>query len=303
MNEEMTCSIVRDLLPGYIGKTTSSETSIIMEKHLATCDSCKKAYEEMIADVGNAERVSAIKHNSFKKRIYMRIIGAVSLFVITLLCMYALYSKEFSVDATDTTSLEAAIDEYFFTENVDAEIIKSQREGNLLFVFFEREGYQGHYGIATLEAGLFGKCRFRDSSLDDWPLYNFSFPSPENYLLLYGINDLQRVATYAVYPDNNTSAQPIYQGQVEKAPFLRIIKLQNPESYPWKDFVHYYDANGDEIDIDTLLKESPQPVEGNGATTVGSVEFFWIYVCLSIVFILGIALVVFLIRPCFKKLK
>ncbi|MBK5242619.1 zf-HC2 domain-containing protein [Clostridium sp.] len=296
MKEDVTCSVVQDLLPNYIEKLTMNETNIVIEKHLEMCESCKEAYEQMIVEVGNTEKVPDIELKFLKKLKHKQIIGAVLSAVIALLCMYGLYIMEFSVDVTNTISLEAAIDEYFFTENVDANVIESQRVGSRLIVFFEREGYVGHYGIATLEAGLLGKYRFLNAHLDDWPLYEYTFSSGKSHLLLYGINDLQGVATYAIYPSNDTSVQPIYQGEVEQAPFLRVIKLASPENYVGKQFIHYYDANGNEIDFNTLWEEAPQPTEGR-TPGVGSAELGLIYVYLVIVLLLGIVFVRYFLKP------
>ncbi|MDN5353092.1 MAG: hypothetical protein PWQ12_2013 [Clostridiales bacterium] len=296
MKEEMMCSMVQDLLPSYIEKLTSDETNAVVAQHLSTCENCRKAYEQMIADVGDAEKVPAIELNFLKKLKHKQIIGAVLSAVITLLCLFGLYNMAFSIDVTNTRSLEASIDEYFFSDGVDANIIESQRVGNQLIVFFEREGYAGHYGLATLEAGIFGKYRFLSANLDDWPLYEYTFGNGKKYLLLYGINDLQGVATYAIYPSDDTAAQPIYQGVVESTPFLRIIKPENAERYVGKQFVHYYDANGNEISVNTLWHEVPQPDEGR-TPGVGSAELGLIYVNLVIVLIVGIVFVRYFLKP------
>lgn len=280
MKADAACSIVQDLLPNYIEKLTMDETNIIIEKHLKVCENCKAAYEQMTAEVEKPEKVPAVELHFIKK----------------LLCMFGLYNMEFAVDVSNTMSLEAAIDEYFFNDDVDANIIESQRLGKHLVVFFAREGYAGHYGIATLEAGLFGKYRFLNASLDDWPLYNYAVSSGKSHLLLYGINDLPGVAAYAVYPSNDTSARPIYQGEAEKAPFLRIVRLESPESYVGKQFVHYYDANGSEIDFNTLWKAAPQPAEGR-TPGVGSAELGLIYAYIAIVLLLGIAFVRYFLKP------
>jgi hypothetical protein len=296
MKNEIRCSIVQDLLPNYIEKLASEDTNQVIEEHLENCEDCKKVYNQMVADIGKTEKVPVIELKFLKKLKHKQIIGAVLSAVIALICMYGLYNMEFAVDVTNTISLEEAIDEYFFTENVDSNIIQSQRVENHLVVFFEREGYLGHYGIANLEAGLFGKYRFINADLDDWPLYEYTFSISKSYLLLYGINDLQGVQTYAIYPFNNTSAQPIYQGKVEQAPFLRVIKLESPENYVGIEFIHYYDANGSEIDFNTLWKEAPQTAQGK-TPSVGSAELGLIYAYLGIVFLLGIVFVRYFLKP------
>lgn len=71
------------------------------------------------------------------------------------------------------------------------------------------------------------------------------------------MNDLPRVESYAVYPSDDTSKEPIYQGESENAPFLQIVKLDRLENYVGVDFVRYYDENGDEIDFNKLWDQAP----------------------------------------------
>lgn len=41
------CNLVKDLLPNYIDKVTSSETNNFIEEHLKNCDECRKSFENM----------------------------------------------------------------------------------------------------------------------------------------------------------------------------------------------------------------------------------------------------------------
>ncbi|MDY0236578.1 MAG: hypothetical protein RBR71_11135 [Gudongella sp.] len=236
------------------------------------------------------EKIPLADSESLKKLNRKQKIGAILSAIIAILCMFGLYNMEFTVDVTNENSLEVAIDEYFFTENVDANILYSEKVGKYLVVFFEREGFLGHYGIANLEAGIFGKYRFINANLSDWPLYEYTFNREKSHLILYGINDLQGVATYAVYPSNNTSKEPIFQGQGENTPFLRVIKLEGPENYVGVQFVHYYDENGAEIDFKELWSEAPEPDIGS-TPSVGSAELGMVYAFIGIVLVLGIIFV------------
>lgn len=236
------------------------------------------------------EKNSVTESKSLKNLIKRQKIGAGLSAIIALLCMFGLYNMEFNVDVTNENSLEVAIDEYFFTENVDANIVHREKVGKHLVILFERVGYAGHYGIANLEAGIFGKYRFINANLSDWPLYDYTFNRDKSHLMLYGINDLLKVATYAVYPSNNIFQEPIFQGERENTPFLRVIQLESPEKYVGVQFVHYYDENGVEIDFNELWRESPEPDEGN-TPGVGSAELGIVYVLIAIVFVLGIVFV------------
>lgn len=236
------------------------------------------------------EKVPAIESKFLKNINKKKKIGAILSVVIMLLSMYGLYNMEFTVDVNNINSFEAAIDEYFFKDNVDVNIVQSQKIGKNLVVLFERDGYAGHYGIANLEWGLFGKYRFTNADLSDWPLYNYTFNRDRSHLILYGINDLPEVRTYAVYPSDDISKEPIYQGEAEDTPFLRVIKLDRPENYVGVQFVHYYDANGDEINFKELWDKAPQPREGR-TPGVGSAELELIYVYIGILLLFGIVFV------------
>lgn len=69
-----------------------------------------------------------------------------------------------------------------------------------------------------------------------------------------------------------------------------MIKLDKPENYVGVQFVHYYGANGDEIDFNQLWAEAPQPDEGS-TSSVGSIELGMVYVFIGIVIVLGIIFV------------
>ena len=51
MNEKE-CKLVQDLLPNYIEKLTSEESSKIIDEHLKECTECKKILENMQKDLG-----------------------------------------------------------------------------------------------------------------------------------------------------------------------------------------------------------------------------------------------------------
>ena len=54
--EKLTCSIVRDLFPSYRENLLSDEIMAEMEKHLAACPDCKKAYEEFGKEQAKIQR-------------------------------------------------------------------------------------------------------------------------------------------------------------------------------------------------------------------------------------------------------
>ena len=49
MKNDLSCAIVRDLLPAYVDGLTEEETSRAVENHLARCSDCRRRYEAMAA--------------------------------------------------------------------------------------------------------------------------------------------------------------------------------------------------------------------------------------------------------------
>lgn len=67
MNNKVSCSIVRDLLPNYIDKLTEDETNYIIEDHLSNCTNCKLIYEEMSSEMeDNTYKNEVIKEKKVK---------------------------------------------------------------------------------------------------------------------------------------------------------------------------------------------------------------------------------------------
>ena len=58
MNEtkQISCGVIRDLLPSYVEQLTDSETNELVEQHLADCEECRKVVENM----KNNEKMSPV---------------------------------------------------------------------------------------------------------------------------------------------------------------------------------------------------------------------------------------------------
>lgn len=64
MNNEITCAVVKDLLPNYLEKLTSDETNRKMEAHFQTCEACTKERDDMLKEI-DTETAPEVKE--FKK--------------------------------------------------------------------------------------------------------------------------------------------------------------------------------------------------------------------------------------------
>ncbi|KXL52119.1 hypothetical protein CLNEO_24680 [Anaerotignum neopropionicum] len=236
------------------------------------------------------DAITSFFKNRNKKQKYLAFFAA----MITLICMYLFYGLEFSISTKDDEILSVAIDEYFFTETVEANILARENIGRELFVFFQRDGYVGHYGIAVLERGIFGKYRFLNAGLNDFSLYWCNYADGQRlgkeYLVICGLYDLPNVTSYAVFSYDNTEQEPLFQNSAEKAPFLRIVKTNGENIYSPFTAVHYYDDLGAELDKGELLDSVPVAVEGK-TPSVGSAELGLVYFILGVIFLLGLCFV------------
>ena len=58
MNEtkQISCGVIRDLLPSYVEQLTDSETNELVEQHLADCEECRK----VVGNMKNNEKMSPV---------------------------------------------------------------------------------------------------------------------------------------------------------------------------------------------------------------------------------------------------
>ena len=71
MKNDLTCAVVRDLLPSYIDKLTSEETNEAVERHLEGCEDCRKVLAGMQGEGGPAaeENKAETKEIDYLKKV------------------------------------------------------------------------------------------------------------------------------------------------------------------------------------------------------------------------------------------
>ncbi len=71
MKNDLSCAVVRDLLPSYIDKLTSKETNGAVERHLEGCEECRKVLAVMQGEGGPAaeENKAEAKEIDYLKKI------------------------------------------------------------------------------------------------------------------------------------------------------------------------------------------------------------------------------------------
>lgn len=298
----LTCPVVRDLLPSYLENLTGPETNRLVEEHLHHCEECRSLKETMEAEI-DVKKAPEPKINFLQKWKRRRLISAALAILVTLGCMVWLYDREFSVEASATSSLEAAIDEFNFEENLEVNVLESEHLGDRLVVLYQKKDSTSYHGIAELQRGIFGKYRFLRTSNSDWDLYDIETVTSrgKSYLLIYGINDLPGVKTFSVLRTPEDAGTLLYKGEGRKAPFLDMVEVKG-EVPLFPNAIRYYDGEGREITMEELHAQLGMDRNGGGSGT-SVVEGGLLYVYLGIVLVLGIIITRYLLDPAPKRNK
>lgn len=137
----MKCEMIRDLMPLYIDGLTSEESNREIEKHLKSCKECRKYYQEMTGEIGEAvpiseeelQDVELIKKMKKKKR--RRILGGMAGIVLAIAVIVAfMLSKVYSQVKFEDISL------------------KSGTRGNKAYIELEtKPGYEIYFSGTTKE--------------------------------------------------------------------------------------------------------------------------------------------------------
>lgn len=95
--KEISCDIIKDLLPSYIDKTSSESSNKLIKEHLQKCKSCSMVLSDMSKDVDSEiifnqkEQIDYLK--GFRRDKIMSIIKAILIFIIIILSLFLVFQK------------------------------------------------------------------------------------------------------------------------------------------------------------------------------------------------------------------
>nr|WP_326184121.1 DUF4825 domain-containing protein [uncultured Oscillibacter sp.] len=89
MKNDLTCGVVRDLLPSYVEGLTSEETNTAVEAHLAACPDCAARKDAMTAPEAPPEREETAKEVDYLKTVKRRNRRRVILAVLSVVLIIA----------------------------------------------------------------------------------------------------------------------------------------------------------------------------------------------------------------------
>ena len=86
MKNDLTCGVVRDLLPSYVEGLTSQETNTAVERHLADCPGCTRLRADLAGETPPpSEEVKEVDYlKKVKRRGRRRVVAAVAVTVLFL---------------------------------------------------------------------------------------------------------------------------------------------------------------------------------------------------------------------------
>lgn len=310
MKKELTCSIFQDLLPNYIEKLTSDDTNIAIYEHLDTCEDCKKVYEQMVADIGNPEKVPVIELKFLKKVKRSRLLAAVLCVVLTLVLSCLIYTSEYNF-TNDKSSLAAGITEFIAPTRhpVEAYVLETKEVDSVLVATFKDQERANVNGVAVLVKGFNQRYRIISAKIrsSDYSSVLQIFPitiKNEPYYAVSGYNLSDEIKYYGLDFSAYTNPGDLAKDRVREAikfnvenqQFLEIFSAEELKRHfenSTDDTLHnprlvatsMYDADGREITDNFRNQED----SGNKVSaSIGKAELFLLYIFIAIVMGLGI---------------
>lgn len=139
MKNDLTCGVVRDLLPSYVENLLGEESKEAVDRHLETCPECRERKEDMAAPTGAEETAEAAKEVDFLRRVKKGTVKKIALAVVctVLLVVGGYLLKEFVIGRTPDA------------EHISIELAQVDAENNLNLL---ADTYWGAYELRGLKS-------------------------------------------------------------------------------------------------------------------------------------------------------
>ena len=139
MKNDLTCGVVRDLLPSYVENLLGEESKEAVDRHLETCPECRERKEDMAAPTGAEETAEAAKEVDFLRRVKKGTVKKIALAVVctVLLVVGGYLLKEFVIGRTPDA------------EHISIELAQVDAYNNLTLL---ADTYWGAYELRGMKA-------------------------------------------------------------------------------------------------------------------------------------------------------
>jgi len=309
MKKEFECSIVQDLLPNYIERLTSEDTNQVIEEHLENCETCKKAYHQMITEISGLDKAPKPELKFIKKVKKTKLFAAIISIILTLILAYSLYAMEFKY-SMDKADLSYAITEFLapFDKGINAYILETKEMDGNLFVSFKDQNHETVNGIAKFTKGFNNKYRIiktmtqsskYSSVVQFYPLED----GDDRVVAVSGYNLSPKIEYYGLDYSAYTSPGDQADYRVERTLKFNMQNLQFLDFYNTEELytqvmeseedtlynyhltgISFYDSDGNEITDDFKLADNEIK---DVSSTTGKAELLLLYVFIAIVLGVG----------------
>ena len=119
MKDDLSCGVVRDLLPSYVENLLGEESKEAVDRHLETCPECRERKEDMAAPTGAEETAEAAKEVDFLRRVKKGTVKKIALAVVctVLVLLGGLALKVFVIGTPLQAQSVAVLEEGICSDN------------------------------------------------------------------------------------------------------------------------------------------------------------------------------------------
>ena len=224
----------------------------------------------------NAVRKEKETHKGLKnkwKNLGERKQAALIILAVSVLAVTALYSIDYSI-SLQKDNLTKIIEDYTFADDTNLTILKTEQEGNRLFVLCKADDNPYDISLAYFERGLNGRWRINGhSGQTGMCISSFGnhYYDGSDHMIIVGAECDPRAVSYEVVYEHpyNAEKEPIlvYSNNVTEPNFIHIYETGNYQMTRLK----IYDANGENIEPELLEKYLEDEIM-QWSTGTGSLE-------------------------------
>jgi hypothetical protein len=220
----------------------------------------------------------------FKKLLRNRKILSIIILLVTIGLTYLYYGNTYRFTDKPET-LNAAISNYIFNEEVDAEVELIHKEDGWMYVLFSDTTYGADFkGLARLKRGWNGKYEIVGANYSSgYPISRYYFADGTATVAIYGRFPDERAVRYEYKNKGPTSIYYTeYSGVISNQVFIEICREGDPD---WAG-LSVYDSAGEDITMSYSSTRNNAAPNGGTATA----ERFMFDVTCGLIMIIGLSL-------------
>jgi len=188
--------------------------------------------------------------------------AALIILAVSVLAVTALYSINYSISLPED-NLTKIIEDYTFADDTNLTILKTEQDGNRLFVLCKADDNPYDISLAYFERGLNGRWRInghRGQTGMCISSFGNHYYDDRNHMIIVGAECDPRAVSYEVVYEHpyNAEKEPIlvYSNNITEPNFIHIYETGNYQMTQLK----IYDTNGENIEPELFEKYSEEEI-------------------------------------------